>query len=240
VTPHGVAGRLTTAALLVGAVLSGLLPAALAQSGTQSPAPAQAPAPAEAPAAAPGPADAPEIDIADAPVLGAADAPVTIVEFSDFQCTFCARGATALRWLMQRNPGKFRWVFKHYPIRFAGGGSYIHQVALAAQEQGKFWEMHELLFTSQDKTGRFALKSHLPEFAQHLDLDLAAMQRALKDGRLKDRVERDYEEGRRLRIAGTPTYFINGRRVVGSRTISEFRIMIDAAAHAGTAPAATR
>src|SRR5215475_1659504 len=90
------------------------------------------------------------IDIEGSPSLGPPDAPVTIVEFGDFQCPFCAQGARALRELQATQPGRIRWVFKHFPIgRTHPDAPLAHEAAIAAQEQGKFWEMHERLFQTR-------------------------------------------------------------------------------------------
>jgi protein-disulfide isomerase len=185
------------------------------------------------------------IDIAGAPSRGPGHAPVTIVEFGDFQCPFCAQGAKALRRAMAISPDRARWVFKHYPLRAAHPGAVLaHEAALAAQEQGKFWEMHALLFENQAR----ARYDDLIGYAEQIGLDMAAFRDALDTRRLNPQVKRDIEEGRRLRVVVTPTYFVNGVRLVGARTTPEFRVIIDAMARRptgdpsspGDAPPATR
>jgi protein-disulfide isomerase len=106
---------------------------------------------ASQPAAPPVPAI---IDTRDAPALGPDTARVTIVEFADFQCPFCARSAAALRKLLHIYPDRVRWVFKHFPLRTAHPGAALaHEAAIAAEEQGKFWEMHELIFRTRPGSG---------------------------------------------------------------------------------------
>jgi protein-disulfide isomerase len=169
---------------------------------------------------------APEvIDIQGAPALGPDNAPVTIVEFGDYQCLYCARGAKALRKLHTIYPDRVRWVFKHSPIqRIHPAAALAHEAAIAAQEQGKFWEMHELIFSDVTNIGYNALIGH----AEQIGLDMAAFKDALDTRRLRPRVIRDLDESRRLRVVGTPTYFVNGVRYVGARSTPEFRAIVDA------------
>ena len=173
----------------------------------------------------------PEINITDAPTLGPASAALTIIEFADFECPYCAKGARAIRKLMNANPGQVRWVFKHYPMRRGKGGVTIHEAALAAHEQGKFWEMHELLLDNQGHLSR----SELPEYARRLNLDMDAFTAALDSHRYRRRVLDDVEEGSGLRLTGTPTYFVNGKRIIGARPFGEWRAFL---ARPDAAPAA--
>ena len=164
------------------------------------------------------------IDTEGAPALGPVNAPVTIVEFGDFQCRFCARGARALRRLQATNPDRVRWVFKHYPLSSAHPEAPLaHEAAIAAQQQGKFWEMHERLFQN-----RRLRSEDLLGYAQESGLDMAAFKEALDTRRYRPQVIRDQREGRRLQVFGTPTYFVNGIRIIGARTTAEFSTLVDA------------
>jgi protein-disulfide isomerase len=183
---------------------------------------AVAPVPA---AGQPGPPPRPVvIDTEGAPSLGPDTAPVTIVEFADFKCPFCARGATALRKLLAIYPDRVRWVFKHFPLQTAHAGAALaHEAAIAAQEQGKFWEMHELIFSDPTRIRYSDLVSH----AEQLGLDMILFKEALDTRRLRARVVRDLDEGRRLQVTATPTYFVNGVRHMGARSTPEFRFLVD-------------
>jgi protein-disulfide isomerase len=162
-----------------------------------------------------------------APSLGPDSAPVTIVEFGDFQCPFCAQGAQALRRLVRVYPDRVRWVFKHFPLRsLHPGAALAHEAAIVAQEQGKFWEMHELIFQNQSRVKY----SDLVGYAQEIGLDMAAFKDALETRRLRHRVIRDMEEARVLGVFATPTYYVNGTRYMGARTTSELRILVDSIA----------
>lgn len=169
------------------------------------------------------PAPLPLIDIRDSPAVGPENAPVTIVEFSDFQCPYSARAALRLKSLLQLYPGRVRWVFKHFPLRIHPDAPLAHEAALAAYEQGKFWEMHDLIFSSEHRLQR----EHLMSYARRLGLDLQAFANDLDSGRLQAPVLRDTIQGRSLRVDTTPTYFINGKRVVGAQTVSRFRQVIE-------------
>jgi protein-disulfide isomerase len=164
------------------------------------------------------------IDTKDAPALGPENAPVTIVEFGDFQCTFCAQGARGLRRLMTMYPGQVRWVFKHYPLQLVHRRAALaHEAAIAAQEQGKFWEMHELIMANQTRVSH----TDLYGYAEQIGLDMAAFKEALETRKYRPRVIRDMQEARGLRVAVTPTYFVNGTRYIGGRSANGFRLIVE-------------
>jgi protein-disulfide isomerase len=206
---------------LVGLVFVwGMMSAAVARAGAAS---------ADVPAA-PGIA----VDASDSAALGPKNAPVTIVEFADFQCPYSAQASRTLKGLLLRYPNQVRWVFKHYPLRIHPGAPLAHEAALAAGEQGKFWEMHDLLFRNQNRLNRHDLVA----YAAELNLDLTAFREALESRRLRHRVVRDLNEGRRhLQVGVTPTFFINGKRVAGARPLSELRQLIERELSALTSPA---
>jgi protein-disulfide isomerase len=178
-------------------------------------------APEPTTAVAPVPVD--RISLAGAPVKGPADAPITIVEYSDLQCGFCARAATTVSDLVRGYEGKVRWVFKHYPLDFHRDAMLAHQFALAAGEQGKFWEMHDAIFASQHAMKRQDL---LP-LATSLGLDVARLEKDVDSGRFVEVIRRDLSEGAGLGVDGTPTFFINGHRLVGAQPPGAFKAIID-------------
>lgn len=165
----------------------------------------------------------PVIEVEDAPSLGPENAPVTIVEFSDFQCPYSAHASRTLKRLLQLYPTQVRWVFKHYPLREHRDAPLAHEAALAAHQQGKFWEMHRLLFINQSRLKR----EDILRYASELNLDMPTFTEELDTRRLRDRVVRDILQGRRLQVGMTPTYFINGKRIAGSRDLSEFTKLIE-------------
>ena len=141
-------------------------------------------------------------------VIGASHAPVTIVEYGDFECPNCKQAASAVKLLLERFAGRTRAVFRHFPLE------EVHPHALAAAQaaecagaQGKFWEMHDLLFANQDH-----LKlNQLHSYAERLQLDMALYTSEMDDQVYLQRI-RDHEDGaRRSGVRATPTFFINGR-----------------------------
>jgi len=158
----------------------------------------------------------------------AAEAPpssVTIVEFTDFQCPFCARVQPIKQRLMAAYPERLRWEIRHFPLGFHGDAMLAHQAALAAGEQGRFWEMHDLLFAN-----RHALKrDQLLAYAQSLGLDEVRFLADLDSPDIRRRIVEDIEAGRHLGVRGTPTFFINGNKLVGAKPYEAFKSQIDTA-----------
>jgi protein-disulfide isomerase len=165
-----------------------------------------------------------QVSTEDAPVRGAADAPVTIVEFSDFECPFCKQAHPTLKQLLERYPGKVRLAYRDFPL------DSIHpqarraaEAARCAQDQGKFWEYHDVLFT---QSPQLALED-LRRYAGQVGLDVTKFDGCLSAGVHKATVQRDLDEGNRLGITGTPAFFINGRTLSGAQPLDAFTRLID-------------
>src|SRR5687767_446804 len=161
------------------------------------------------------------LDLTGSPARGPADAPVTIVEFSDFQCPFCAQATGAMEQVWKAYGDKVRWVFKHNPLDFHADAPLAHRAALAAGEQGKFWEMHDAIFRNQRALKRDDLIRH----AAALGLDSARFIADLDSARFAKVMERDLTEGTRVGVDGTPTFFVNGRRLTGARPFEAFKAL---------------
>jgi protein-disulfide isomerase len=157
------------------------------------------------------------------PARGPATAKVTIVEFSDFQCPFCARANATLEQLVRDYPSDLRILFRHNPLPFHNNAASAAEAAVAAEQQGKFWEMHDKLFADQNDLERPALELH----AVQLGLDLTAFRAALDGHAGKARVDGDLALGRQLGVRGTPNFFINGRSVMGAQPLATFKQIID-------------
>ncbi len=171
------------------------------------------------------------IQVQASPVQGYWGAPVTIVEYSDFQCPYCQKVTPTLRKVLQHYDGQVRVVFKHFPLPFHADAPLAHRAALAAGEQEKFWEMHDVLFERQE-----ALKpDDLMDYARQIGLDLPKFTSALKDSKHPAQIEQDQLEGRRLGVTGTPTFFVNGTKLVGAQSFDAFQRVI--ASSLGTTPA---
>ena len=151
------------------------------------------------------------VDLTGAPFQGPESAPVTIVEFSDFQCPFCARAVPSLQRLLAANQGKVRFVFKNFPLDSHLDSHLAHMAALAAEEQGKFWEMHNLIFAHPHTIKR----ADLVDFAAQLHLDMDRFQSDLENPKLKTKIDRDKTEGEQLGVTATPTFLVNGESVSG-------------------------
>lgn len=162
-----------------------------------------------------------DVSVDDDPSIGPADAPVTIVEFSDFNCPYCRRFAQdTLYALLDRYPDQIHFVYRDFPV--VGG----YQAALAANcanEQGAFWEYHDLLYSGRLELGRSAYTS----YAQELGLDTDALDACIDEERYADEVQADANEAASLGATGTPTFFINGIPFVGAQPLSSFTSVID-------------
>ncbi len=152
------------------------------------------------------------VEAGKSPWKGAPDAPVTLVVFSDFECVHCGTLAESLETMLKIFPDDVKVVFKNYIIPYHKNSEYAAMAALAAGEQGKFWEMHDLLFKNQSALGKEAITG----FAASLKLDLEAFEKSLASKELKDKIEQDGAQGKNLNIQNLPTTFINGRSFMGS------------------------
>ena len=156
-------------------------------------------------------------------VKGPDDAAVTMVVYSAFACPYCAQGAKQLADLEKKYPGQLRVVFKHYPLSLGAAGLLAHQAAIAAGEQGKFWEMHDRLFAGKKDPDRTALEA----IARDLGMDVARFMAALDSARAADEVQRDLVESKAFNVRATPTYYIDGYRLEGLQDASVFEKIIE-------------
>jgi len=155
---------------------------------------------------------------------GPKEAPVAMVEFSDFQCPFCKSVLSTIKQVMDSYPGKIRWVFRDFPIvSLHPTAPKAHEAARCAGEQGKFWEYHDQLFERSPRHSPQELK----QYAQELKLDGSAFAQCLDSGKYQAEVNSDGQEGTRFGVTGTPTFFINGRLLVGAQPFAEFQRLVD-------------
>ncbi len=158
------------------------------------------------------------------PVRGAADAPVTIVEFSDYQCPFCGRVQGTLAQLLKEYDGKIRLVFKQTPSPSHPMARPAAEASVCAGKQGKFWEMHDWLFTHQKELGRETIDKQAAE----LGLDMEAYTKCVEAHEPAIQINDTIRESQFLGATGTPTFFVNGRRLAGAQPLAAFKTAIDA------------
>ncbi len=159
----------------------------------------------------------------DDPTRGAKNAPVQIVEFSDFQCQYCAQAEPVLARIRQVYGDKVAITFRDYPLPIHPLAVTAAKAANCAAKSGKYWEFHDALFASQNDLSR----DRILQIGQSLGLPLDAMARCFDDPATAAEIESDLEEGRRLGIEVTPTFFVNGRMLSGSQTLDHFATVIE-------------
>lgn len=166
-----------------------------------------------------------KIDVGSSPIKGNPNAPVTVVEFSDFQCPFCARSLPLLKQVADKYPDQVRIVYKHFPLNFHAQARPAAIAAIAAQEQGRFWEYHDVLFENIQKLGT----ADWDGFAKEAGLDVARFKKDVEEKKAEfdKRVTADYQAGVKAEVRGTPTLYINGKKVQ-SRSLGGMSQMIDA------------
>jgi protein-disulfide isomerase len=156
-------------------------------------------------------------------VLGAADARVTIVEFSDFQCPFCAGLSKTLRSMQQRNPAAFRIVYRHYPLVQHTHAANAAIAAECAGQQRRFGEYHDVLFANQDSIGTRRWASFATDAGV---VDTTAFKSCMSSPAVKQRIESDARTAAQLQLPGTPSLIVNGRLYSGAISEEELSAII--------------
>lgn len=165
-----------------------------------------------------------EVGTAGAPFTGAPGAPVTIVEFQDFHCPFCKRVQATIGELLARYGDKVKVVHRDFPLdNLHPQARRGHEAARCANEQGKFWAYHDKLYENAPR----ATPDQLTAYAREVGLDLPAFEQCLASGKYRAAVQKDVEEGQRLGVTGTPSFFINGRQLTGAQPLEAFARAID-------------
>ena len=165
----------------------------------------------------------------DAASMGDANAKITITEYSDFECPFCGKAARDVLPDIKKDyvdTGKVKIVFKNFPLpahRYSRSAAYA---AECANQQGKFWEYHELLFNNQDKLTSKDLKS----YGEQVGLDMAAFDICIDHSKIQEKVQLQMQEGINKGVTGTPTFiFSDGTRIEGITSVDSFKQSIDKA-----------
>ena len=165
------------------------------------------------------------VDIdASGPAKGPADAPVTIVEFSDFECPYCKRVVPTLDKAVEKYGDKVRLVFRQFPLNsIHPRAQKAAEAALCADEQSKFWPMHDKMFENQRELEVAALVAAAGE----LGLDEGAFRECVESGRFAAQVEADLRAGAVIGVTGTPAMFVNGRPLSGAVSLEALTEVID-------------
>jgi len=165
------------------------------------------------------------VSLDDDPAVGPADAPITIVEFSDYQCPYCQRWhEETFQALMDAYPGQIHFVYRDFPLYSLHPQAEPAAVAAnCANEQGKFWNYHDLLFSKKFDLGKEAYLA----YAEELGLDKNAFETCLSSDKYVAEVSADYTSAGELGVNSTPTFFVNGIALVGAQPLSVFQQVID-------------
>ncbi|MGH9777650.1 MAG: thioredoxin domain-containing protein [Candidatus Acidiferrales bacterium] len=170
--------------------------------------------------------EAPRIEVSYdlARVRGDKNAPVTIVEFSDFQCPFCRKVHPVLKELLSRYEGKVKLAYRDFPLRALHPDAVrAAEASRCAAEQGSYWQYHDRLFESQNKLDG----ASLGKYAEELGLDRKQFDDCLTTGKFRPQIERDYQDGIRLGVTGTPAFFVNGTVLTGALPLASFEKVIE-------------
>ncbi len=165
------------------------------------------------------------VEVGSAPTAGGKDAKVTIVEFSDFQCPYCSKGADLLKEIKKKYGNKVRVAFKNFPLPFHNHAEKAAVASLCANEQSTelFWKLHDSMFAHQDGLD----DAGLSKLAKEAGIKVDAFEKCLSENRHLKQVQSDMEEGRKVKVKSTPTFFINGQLINGAQPMEVFAELID-------------
>jgi protein-disulfide isomerase len=162
-----------------------------------------------------------DIDVSNSPSRGPRDAPVIIVEFSDFQCPYCAGLQPTLEQVLKAFPKEVRLVYKQYPLNIHQYARQASLASLAAHAQGKFWPMHDRLFANFSAINEESIK----KWAREIGLNMAEFEKSMQSGKHEPAVQKDMVDGASAKVLGTPTLFVNGKRT-HDRSFEGFKNLI--------------
>jgi protein-disulfide isomerase len=173
------------------------------------------------------------------PTLGPSSAPVTVVEFADFQCPYCARLSKMIEVYRKENPDKVRLIFRHFPLSIHNWATPAARAGscIARQNKNSFWQFHDLLFSQQKAVTQENLPGFIGDFfSKAPELNGDEFRQCINSPLAESSIERDLTEGHNYRVVSTPTIFINGRQYGTFRNDSALRAAIDAAVPAKAVP----
>jgi protein-disulfide isomerase len=165
-----------------------------------------------------------KIDVDGSPVRGPADARITLVEFSDFECPYCSAAVKQVDTVMAAYPKDVKLIYKQFPLSMHPHAQLAAEASLAAREQGKFWEMYDLLF----KNFRQLSRTNINAMAKEVGLDMAKFQSDLDSRKYKAVIEKDLADGEAAGVYGTPAFYINGKQYNGEVTLAALKPILAA------------
>ena len=169
---------------------------------------------------------APKVQVAaEGPSKGPKEAKVTVVEFSDFQCPYCSKGRAVMDQVVAKYGSKIRLVFRDFPLDFHEKAQKAAEAGQCANDQGKFWAMHDWMFDNQQNLDVEALKGA----AKTLGMDGAKFETCLTSGQHAAQVKKNVKEGQEVGVRGTPAFFVNGVFLSGAQPLDKFSAEIDRA-----------
>lgn len=167
--------------------------------------------------------------------MGAKNAKVVLVEFSDFQCPFCRRFWKETLPSIKKDfidTGKIKFVYRDFPLNFHPAALPSAQGSECAREQGKYWQFHDKIFQEQDSKGEGTITftiTDLKQWAAKIGLNAGEFNSCLDSGKYTDEVQKDYNDGVKYGVSGTPTVFVNGKSIVGAQPYEVFKAAIEEA-----------
>ncbi|MBI4664918.1 MAG: thioredoxin domain-containing protein [Nitrospinae bacterium] len=169
------------------------------------------------------------VPLEGSPSLGPDKAQFTIVEFSDFQCPFCARAVGIIHDLVSKHRGKIRLVFKQLPLPMHAKAQDAAKASLAANAQGKFWEYREKLMATQAEWGPAPnARALFLKYAREMAMDVNRFEKDMAKPEFQKRIDADMQLAKKLNVNGTPAYFVNGVKITGARELEYFEKVMNA------------
>ena len=174
-----------------------------------------------------------QIDISNSPIRGAESAPVTIAIYDDFECPYCAKTVPLLKQVLEKYSGRVKLAFKNFPLSSHRNARNAALTALAAKQQGKFWEVHDLIYANYNSLN----PKKIDDLAAQTGLDIEQLKKDRVNPQLSASIDRDISEGTEIGVRGTPTIFINGR-LLPERSMAGFSRLIEEELRQTAAPQA--
>lgn len=164
-----------------------------------------------------------KVSVDDDPSQGDKNASITLIEFSEFQCSYCKKARPVIEKILSTYKGKIHYVFRDFPLGFHGQAKDAASAANCAHEQGKYWDYNHALWENQGKQSLEKLK----EIAKDLALDTTKFDACVASKKYYKEIDKDQDDGSQAGVSGTPAYFINGKFLSGAQPFEAFKEIID-------------